>query len=239
MIYYTSPYNFLTFIISILIALFAEIKVKHAFSKYSKISTKSGITGAECANIILSDKNIYNVSINQTYGYFSDYFDPRSSGVFLSEEVYGKNSIAAISVAAHECGHADQHDKGYFPIKIREFIIPICSLSSKLSMPLVMIGILFPAGSNFFLNLGILLFAVALLFQLITLPVEFNASRRALKSLSKNNVLTPDELKGAKSVLSAAALTYVAATFNSLLYLLRLIFISRSRDWNKSYFFLK
>ena len=230
MIFYNSGFSYLTLIISIAIALFAEIKVKHAFNKYSKIPTKNGITGAECANIILKDKNISDISVNQTHGYFSDYFDPRSNGVFLSEEVYGKNSIAAISVAAHECGHADQHDKGYFPIKIREFLIPICSLSSKLSMPLVMIGILFPTESNFLLNLGILLFAVALLFQIITLPVEFNASNRALQSLSKNNVLAPEELEGANAVLSAAALTYVAATFNSLLYLLRLLFISRNRD---------
>ena len=154
MIYYTSGFSFLTLIISVLIALFAEIKVKRAFSKYSKIPTKSGISGAECAKIVLKDKNINDVSVNQTHGYFSDFFDPKSGGVYLSEEVYGKNSIAAISVAAHECGHADQHDKGYFPIKIREFLIPICNISSKLSMPLVMIGIIFPTDSNFFLNLG-------------------------------------------------------------------------------------
>ena len=230
MIFYTSGFSFLTLIISVIIALFAEIKVKHAFSKYSKIPTKSGISGAECAKIILKDKNITGVSVNQTSGYFSDFFDPRSGGVYLSEEVYGKNSVAAISVAAHECGHADQHDKGYFPIKIREFLIPICNISSKLSMPLVMIGIIFPTNSNFLLNLGILLFAVALLFQIVTLPVEFNASNRALRSLSKNNILAPEELKSANAVLSAAALTYVAATLNSLLYLLRLIFISRNRD---------
>lgn len=230
MIYYTSGFSYLTFFISIAIALFAEIKVKRAFSKYSKIPNKSGISGAECAKLILKDKNISGVSVNQTHGYFSDFFDPRSNGVYLSEEVYGKNTIASISVAAHECGHADQHDKGYFPIKIREFLIPICNISSKLSMPLVMIGIIFPTESNFFLNLGILLFAVALLFQLVTLPVEFNASNRALQSLSKNNILSPEELKSANAVLSAAALTYVAATVNSLLYLLRLIFISRNRD---------
>ncbi len=235
MIYVNYYYGFdesyiIYMIISLAVAFFANFQVKHAFKKYSKIHSKSGISGSQCAEILLKHWGIDYVFVNRTGGEFSDFFDPRSNGVFLSETVFSPATIAAVSVAAHECGHARQHDVGYFPIRIRELLIPVTRIGSSLSMPLVIIGLMLPTQFDFCLTLGIIFFSLSVLFEVVTLPVEFNASRRALKALCETNVLTDDEIKGAKSVLRAAALTYVAATFNSLLYLARLIFLARKKD---------
>lgn len=216
-------------ILSCAISFYAQCKVNNAFKKYSNVFCKKGISGQECAEEMLKYNNINDVSIRQTGGEYSDYFDPRTNEVHLSEPVYSRNTITAVSVAAHECGHATQHHKDYWPIKIRSLLVPVCSLASNLSMPLVLIGMLWPTEHDILLNLGIMLFSFSVLFHLVTLPVEFDASKRALESLKSTNTLSEEEIAGAKEVLSAAAFTYVAAMFDSLLFLLRLVFISSSR----------
>ncbi len=227
--YYGDPSYMLFMLVSILVTLYAQIKVKSVFSKYSSVSSQRGMAGRDVAAEVLNYNNVSGVSVNQTSGYLSDYYDSRTKSVYLSDEVYSKSSIAAVSVAAHECGHATQDSNDYKPLRIRQFLVPITNISSRLSMPLVFIGLLLPTRYQFMVDLGIILFSVAVLFQLITLPVEFDASRRALKSLEASGILAPEEVAGAKKVLSAAALTYLAATFIALLSLLRLIFLSRSR----------
>ena len=205
------------------------MKVRNAFNKYSKIRSSNGLTGAEAAKKVLAYNNVTGVSINQTAGSFSDYYDSRTKGVYLSESVHSEPTLAAVSVAAHECGHATQDDVGYWPIRLRQMLVPVTTTSSKLAIPLIIIGFLLPTKYQFVVNLGIILFSFAVLFELITLPVEFDASRRALKSMKESNMLTDDEIKGAKKVLTAAALTYLAAAFTSVLSLIRFILISRGR----------
>jgi len=211
---------------AILLSLFAQIKVKSSFSKYS--GRYCQLTGAQAAEAVLSLNGVYGVRIEPVAGDLTDHFDPRTNVIRLSESVYSANTIAAVGVAAHEAGHAVQHAKGYAPIKIRGAILPICNIGSHLSIPLIIIGMF--ANFSFLIDLGIIFFAVALLFQLVTLPVEFNASRRALSAIKQQNLLTmPSDYKGAKSVLTAAALTYVAAFLVSLMQLIRLIAISNRR----------
>lgn len=227
--YYGDPSYFLFLIISLTVTLYAQFKVKHAFKKYSKISCTRLLTGREAAHEVLSWNHVDGVIVNETSGYFSDYYDSRTKGVYLSDAVYSKSSLAAVSVAAHECGHATQDARNYFPLRVRHFLAPITQLSSTLAMPLVFIGFLLPTRYSFMINLGIMLFAIAVLFEVVTLPVEFDASRRALKALSEGGILDPDELKSAKKVLTAAAMTYLASTFTALLSLIRLLFIARNR----------
>lgn len=230
MFYYFDNSYLIYMILTCAITFYAQYKVNHAFKKYSNIFCRKGISGRECAEEMLKYNDISDVTIHQTAGEYSDYFDPRTKEVHLSEPVvYSRNSITAVSVAAHECGHATQHNQNYWPLKIRSAMVPVCSLASNLSMPLVLIGMLWPTEHDILLNLGIILFSFSVLFHLITLPVEFDASKRALKSLESTNTLSEEEISGAKEVLTAAAFTYVAAMFNSLLFLLRLIFISSSR----------
>lgn len=227
--YYGDPSYILFMIISLAVTLYAQIKVKNAFNKYSQIRCRNGLTGFDAANEVLEHNDVTGVSVNRTSGSFSDYYDSRSKGVYLSESVYSEPTIAAVSVAAHECGHATQDSVGYLPIRIRQFLAPVTTLSSRLAMPLIIIGLMLPTKYQFFINLGIILFAFVVLFGLVTLPVEFDASRRALKALEQNNMLSEDEMKGAKKVLRAAAMTYLASAFTSLLSLLRFILIARSR----------
>lgn len=227
--YYDSTY-LPYIIISLAISMYAHFKVHHAFNKYSKIRCSKGITGSESAEMVLNYNKVSGVSVTRTKGYFTDFFDSRSSSISLSDDVYSKATIASVSVAAHESGHAVQNARGYFPLKIRQFLVPVTQIGSNLAIPLVFIGLMLPVQYSFVVNLGIIFFALAVLFQIVTLPVEFNASNLALKSLKESNMLDEEEIKGAKSVLKAAALTYVAATFTALLSLLRLIFIARRRN---------
>ncbi|MDO4200115.1 MAG: zinc metallopeptidase [Clostridia bacterium] len=227
--YYGDPIYIVFIVISLAVTLFAQIKVKSAFNKYSKIRSSNGLTGAEAAKNVLEHNKVSGVSINTTTGYFADYYDSRTKGVYLSENVYSEPTLAAVSVAAHECGHATQDEVGYWPIRLRQMLVPVTTTSSRLAMPLVLLGLFLPTKYQFVINLGIILYSVAVLFELVTLPVEFDASRRALKALRESGMLAPEEIKGAKKVLTAAAMTYLAAAFTSLLSLIRLILIARSR----------
>ena len=205
-------------------SLWAQVKVKSSFEKYSSVRVSTGLTGERAARRILDANGLYHVSIERVRGSMTDYFDPRTNTVHLSETVYDVSSIAAVGVAAHEVGHAIQHAKGYFPIKVRMAIIPITRFGSMLAMPLFILGLIL--ANEAFLVFGILLYATVTLFQLITLPVEFNASRRAMDTLSRERMLACEELKGARSVLSSAAMTYVAALATSLLTLFRLVVLA-------------
>jgi hypothetical protein len=226
MIFYEEPIAWIIMGISIIIALAAQAGVKSAYAKYSKIRASSDMTGAQVARMMVENTGVSVVEHHG--GKLSDHFDPRKKMIALSPEVFNGSTIAAFGIAAHEAGHALQHDNGYMPIKIRNgLILPLAKIGSTLSMPLVMIGLF--AAIPLLIDLGILFFTAALLFQVITLPVEFNASRRAVSLLAGNSFLTPAELKGAKKVLNAAAMTYVAAVVTSLLQLLRLLMIARGR----------
>lgn len=207
---------------TLLIAMWAQFNVQSTFKKYSKVISMRRMTGAEAARRILNANGLYNVGINRIAGNLSDHYDPKTNTVNLSEAVYDNPSVAAIGVASHEAGHAVQHAVGYAPIKIRMAIIPVTRLSSTLAMPLVLIGLIL---SPTLAMIGCAFFGMATVFQLVTLPVEFNASRRALQAIESNGTLDRGELKGAKAVLTAAALTYVAALAVSLAQLLRLLII--------------
>jgi Zn-dependent membrane protease YugP len=216
-------------LITLAISMYAHFKVQNTFSKYSKIKTSKNITGLDSAKQVLLYNNVCDVPIKHIKGNLNDNFNPAQNAIFLSDPVYSNNSVSAAGVAAHEAGHAVQNAQGYIPIKIRQFLVPITQLGSNLSMPLVFIGLLLPVQYHFIVNLGIILFSLAVVFQIITLPVEINASKRAMLSLQNANMLSEKELKGAKEVLNAAALTYVAAAFTAIISLLRLILISQRR----------
>ena len=219
---------FIYIIIPLIISLWASFKVKSTFGKYSEISNSARYTAAQVAEMILRSAGITNVRIERVAGNLTDHFDPRTNVVRLSESVYSSSSVAAIGVAAHEVGHAIQHATGYAPIKLRTAIVPLVNISSSLAMPMFILGIVIGATSLTWL--GIILFGAVVLFSLITLPVEFNASNRAVKNLIAYNILTPQENEMAKRVLSAAAMTYVASALASLGQLLYWISRSRSRD---------
>lgn len=226
MFFYDSYYLFLV-LPAILISLYAQMKVKSTFNKYSQVMARSSLTATEITRRILDMNGLQNVKIEQVSGNLSDHFDPRTNIIRLSDTVRGIPSVAAIGVAAHEAGHAIQYKCGYTPIKLRNTILPIANLGSQLSVPLIIFGILFSFEP--LVSAGIILFSAVLLFQVVTLPVEFNASKRAITTLSENGILDGEELDGAKKVLSAAALTYVAAVLVSAMQLLRLLLISRGR----------
>ncbi|MGN0643238.1 MAG: zinc metallopeptidase [Huintestinicola sp.] len=212
---------------ALIFGLIAQGMVKSAFAKYSDVRNSRGLTGADAARRILDSNGLYNIQIEHISGELTDHYDPKANVIRLSDKVYSDTSVAAVGVAAHEAGHAVQHATGYFPIKIRSAIIPITQLGSSLSTPLVVLGIVF--SWDVLITAGILLFCAVVLFQAVTLPVEFNASGRALKILRESNFLDEDELKGAKKVLTAAAMTYVAAMISALLSLLRLLLLSNRR----------
>jgi Zn-dependent membrane protease YugP len=218
--------------IGIALSLAASAKVKSTFAKYSQIRSMSGITGAMAAERLLQASGIYDVQIERVSGNLSDHYDPRHKVLRLSDSVYGQTSLAAIGVAAHECGHAIQHQNSYLPLKLRGAIVPVANFGSMAAWPIIIIG-LFLGGSQIFIDLGIILFSTAVIFQIITLPVEFNASNRAIARLGETGILQGDELKQSKKVLDAAALTYVAAAAATILQLLRLILLfggGRNRD---------
>ncbi len=228
--YYYDYSYWIYMLITLSISMYANFKVQSTFNKYSKVKSTNGLTGAEAAKKVLLKDSVGDVSIGHVKGKLTDHYDPRNNSILLSDEVYSSTSISAIGVAAHEAGHAVQNAQGYLPIRIRQFLVPISQFGSSLAMPLVFIGLLLPVQYNFVVNIGIMLFSLAVLFQIVTLPVEFNASSRAIKALSETGVLYGEEVDGAKEVLKAAALTYLAATFTALLSLLRLLLISRRRE---------
>lgn len=213
---------------ALLLSIWAQARVKSAFAKYSRVRSRSGITGRDAARAILDSYHLNTVPIKAISGQLTDHYDPRSKSLALSEPVYNISSIAAIGVAAHEVGHAVQDATNYSMIRLRNSIVPLVNLTSSASMPLFFIGLL--SGSARFMNIGILLFAGTLIFHLVTLPVEFDASNRAIKVLSSNGMLTEGEIEGVKKVLGAAAMTYVAATLSSLLSLVRLIVLRNMRS---------
>lgn len=223
MLYFDSTY--LIVIPAIIFALIAQLMVKSSFNKYSKVKNEYGYTARDVARRILDDNGLHNVNIEHISGNLTDHFDPSSNVIRLSDTVYSSTSVAAIGVAAHEVGHAIQHAQGYSPIKIRQAIIPVTRIGSNLAVPLVIIGMVFSA-LEWLIPVGIFLYTGVVFFQAVTLPVEFNASNRALKTLEANNILQPGEIKMSRKVLTAAAMTYVAAMFSSLMSLLRLILIA-------------
>ena len=221
-------YYYLVLVVpTLLLSLYAQFKVKSAFSKYSQVQTIRKISGKEAAVLLLRSNSISDVSIQRVGGSLSDHYDPSHKVLRLSDPVYDKTSIAAVGVAAHETGHAIQDKEKYAPLVLRSTLVPVANIGSTAGPYLALAGIIF--RMNLLLNIGIILFACAVLFYLITLPVEIDASRRALKVLEHNAVLNQEELKGAKKVLSAAALTYVASALTAMANLLRLILISRDR----------
>lgn len=227
MFYFDTEYLILV-LPAIIIAMIAQSNVTSTFNKFSKVINTRGITGAEVAQKILNLYGIYDVTIERVAGNLSDHFDPRTKVIRLSDSVYSSTSVAALGVAAHETGHAIQHNKGYLPIKIRNSVLPVANLGSGLAFPLVILGIVF--SFPFLVNFGIILFSSVVLFQIVTLPVEFNASKRAISVMEEQYILSDSELVGAKKVLSAAAMTYVAATIVALANLLRLVGIARRND---------
>lgn len=212
----------------VLLSLWASASVNSTFQKYSAQHSRRGITGAQAAERVLRANGVSGVRVERVSGKLTDHYDPRTNVIRLSDSVYGSTSTAAIGVACHEAGHAVQYAQSYGPIKLRAAIIPVTNLGSKLAMPLILVGLLLSAfeGLSFgFVYLGIGCFGLSLLFQLITLPVEFNASRRALSAIESGELLTQEEARGARKTLTAAAMTYVAATAVSLAQLLRLLLI--------------
>lgn len=216
-------------LISFLVAMIASFNVNRTFKKYSETINRRGYTADQIARMILDQNGLHNVAVERVSGNLTDHFDPNSNVVRLSDSVYGKTSAAAIGVAAHECGHAIQYSEEYSPMKIRAAIIPITNIGSSLAYPLVILGIIL-GGFRPLITIGIWLFIAVVAFQLVTLPVEFNASGRALKTLEQSNYLDEDELAQSKKVLVAAAMTYVAALFTAIAQLLRLIAISNRRN---------
>ena len=229
--YYGFDSTYFLVLIGAVLSLWASSRVNSTYAKYSKERSLSGMTGAQAAQRILSMAGIYDVTIQHVAGNLTDHYDPRNKTLNLSDAVYGNASVAAVGVAAHECGHAIQHDRGYAPLKIRSALVPAANIGAQISWPLILLGLLL-GGSPFLIEIGILMFSLAVAFQLITLPVEFNASQRAMNMLEETGVLYADELPKTRKVLNAAALTYVAAAASSILQLLRLVLLfgNRRRD---------
>ena len=216
----------------LILAMWASANVNSTFKKYSQQRSMRRITGADAAQRVLTANGVYGVKIERVSGNLTDHFDPKTNVIRLSDSVYDNTSTAAIGVACHEAGHAVQYAKNYSPIKLRAAIIPLTNFGSKLAMPLILLGLLFGFGgtySNYFIYAGIACFGLSTVFQLVTLPVEFNASKRAMIAIKESYILYEDELKGARKTLTAAALTYVAATAVSLAQLLRLLVLFGGR----------
>lgn len=221
-------YTYILVIIGIAISAAASLNVQSTYRKFSGISNSKGLRAEECAAQILRDAGIYDVKIERIAGNLTDHYSPGEKVLRLSQSVYGSTSVAALGVAAHECGHAIQHQVGYAPLKLRSISVPAANIGSMLSWPIIIIGLIL--GHMGLAQLGVILFTFVVLFQLITLPVEFDASSRALKILNANAILTGGELNGARKVLAAAALTYVAALLTSILQLLRLVLLVQRRN---------
>lgn len=228
--YYYFDSTYILILIGAVISMIASAKVKSTYAKYGKVMSRSGLTGTDAARTILDNAGLRHIRIERISGDLTDHYSPKEQVLRLSDTTYNSKSIAAIGVAAHECGHAIQHADHYSPLTIRNSIVPVVNIGSKLSWPMIFLGLLF--GFTGFLKLGIIFFSFSLIFQIITLPVEFNASSRALRILDDSGMLYGEEITGAKKVLSAAAMTYVAAVIASLLSLLRLIILFGGRRRN-------
>ena len=227
--YYWDP-TYILVVIGAVICMIASARVKGTFNKYSQLRSMSGMNGAQVAQRVLQAAGIYDVQVRHVSGSLTDHYDPRTKTVNLSDPVYNATSVAALGVAAHECGHAIQHAKSYAPLSIRSALVPIANFGSMLAWPVILIGLFFNTrSSGLIIDIGILLFSAAVLFQLVTLPVEFDASRRALVMLRTQDILADDELKYTRRVLKSAALTYVASAAAAILQLLRIILITNGR----------
>ncbi len=230
--YYYMDGTYILVIIGALLTIIASARVKSTYSKYARVRSGSGMTGAEVAQKILREAGIYDVSVQRIAGKLTDHYDAKGKALRLSEAVYDSDSVAAIGVAAHECGHAIQHNTEYQPLKLRSALVPAANIGSKIGIPIIILGLIL-GSSQFLITIGIWVFSIAVLFQVVTLPVEFNASRRALVILGDTRILSETELKYSEKVLRAAALTYVAAAAASILQLLRLVMLfggGRRRD---------
>ena len=226
--YYYDP-TYILVLIGVVISLWASAKVNSTYQKYSRTRSYSGLTGAEAARRILNSAGIYDVTVEHVRGNLTDHYDPRARVLRLSDSVYGSSSVAAIGVAAHECGHAIQDEESYAPLRIRSALVPVANFGPKAADPSIILGLFF--GSSYTLiQIGLLCFALGTLFQIVTLPVEFNASARAVRILGDSHMLMEEELQQTRKVLSAAALTYVAAALASVLSLLRLFLLFGGRD---------
>lgn len=225
--YYVWDPTYILVLIGVLISAVASARVRTTFNRYSRVRSAAGLTGAQAAERILHNAGIYDVSIQHVAGNLTDHYDPRNKTLNLSDSVYASASIAAVGVAAHECGHAIQHQVGYAPLNIRSMLVPVAQFGSGASWILILLGIFLSMQP--LLTLGIIVFSFAVLFQIVTLPVEFNASARALRALEGQQILYGDELAGTRKVLSAAALTYVAGAAAAILQLLRLIILFGGR----------
>ena len=229
---YYDPTYFLV-LIGVILSLLAQAKVNSTFSKYSRVVNAPVITGAEAAQRILQGAGVYDVRVEHIAGNLTDHFDPRTKVLRLSDAVYGQASVAAIGVAAHECGHALQHARGSAPLKLRSVLVPVANFGAKIAWPLIIFGLFITGESSLLLiNLGIIAFLGSVLFQIVTLPVEFNASNRAIQILGESGMLQSDELRGARKVLNAAALTYVASAATAILQLLRIFLLVGGRRRN-------
>ena len=230
MFYYYYDWTYILVLIGVVICMAASGRVNSVFSRYSQVRSHSGMTGKEAAERILRRNGIYDVQVIHIPGNLTDHYNPGKKTLGLSDTVYNSSSVAAIGVAAHECGHAVQHAAGYAPLSIRGVLVPVANFGSALSWPLILIGLLMNSQmSGLLINLGILLFSAAVLFQIVTLPVEFNASNRAVRVLESSGMLYPEEVGDVKKVLRAAALTYVASAASMILQFLRLIIIGGRR----------
>lgn len=227
--YYFDP-TYILIIIGAVICLIASARVKTTFHKYNRVRSMSGMTGAQAAERILHSAGIYDVSVQHVSGELTDHYDPRNKTLSLSDSTYGSTSVAAVGVAAHECGHAIQHQQDYAPLPIRSAIVPVANLGSFAAWPLILIGMFITSSTgSLLINIGILCFSLSVLFQLVTLPVEFNASSRAIHMLGQTGILREEELRGTRKVLGAAALTYVAGAAAAILQLLRLLILTNGR----------
>lgn len=228
--YYYWDLTYILVVIGAVICMIASARVKGTFNKYSQIRSMSGMNGAQVAQRVLQAAGIYDVQVRHVSGSLTDHYDPRTKTVNLSDPVYNATSVAALGVAAHECGHAIQHAKSYAPLSIRSALVPIANFGSMLAWPVILIGLFFNTrSSGLIIDIGIILFSAAVLFQLVTLPVEFDASRRALVMLRTQGILADDELKYTRRVLKSAALTYVASAAAAILQLLRIMLITNGR----------
>lgn len=222
--------TFIFVIIGMVLSLAASAYVKHTFSKYDQVKSLNQVTGTSAAQYILNSQGIHNVGVQQISGDLTDNYDSRNKLLSLSQSTARSTSVAAIGVAAHECGHAVQDAQNYFPLRLRASLVPVANIGSQMAMPIILIGFLLQ--TQFLIQVGLIAFSLAFLFQVVTLPVEFNASRRALAILGEGGLLTPEELPQARKVLIAAALTYVAAAISTLLQLLRLVILFGGRGRN-------
>lgn len=228
---YYFDWTYLLVIVGAVLSMIASARVQSTFNKYAKVRSMTGMTGAEAAERILHYNGIYDVQIQRVSGNLTDHYNPSKKVLSLSDSTYASASVAAVGVAAHECGHAIQHDVGYGPLKLRSSLVPAANIGSKLGIPLILLGV-FLSYNSVLIQIGIWVFALAVLFQVVTLPVEFNASSRAVEALDSMGILAGEEVSQCRKVLSAAALTYVAAAASAILQMLRLIILfgNRRRD---------